>query len=193
MSKYFKFFPKAQYKFANSTFSIQKTISNITLKTVLRDSLSQDDPYLYLRYTVREGERAEDVSNFYYDDPGLVWLIYFANDIIDPYTQWPMDYPDFTSYFRKKYAEQALPTDVDPIEWGQNTLRTDNIVHYKNVADDTILLSTDSYTRAQTFDSEFLDYAFTEPISISERKDFLAEEWKIVEYTRCIYNLHFPI
>ena len=149
MSKYFRYYPQTQYAFANGSFTIEKSVKNISLKTVLKDGLSQDDPYAFLRYTISEDEKAEDIADFYYDDPAMSWLVYFANDIVDPYTQWPKTYEDFTEYFRKKYASQALPTGTDAIVWGQDTTRTDNIVHWKNTDDETILISPDSYIRAQ--------------------------------------------
>jgi len=156
MSKYFRYYPQTQYAFANGSFTIEKSVKNISLKTVLKDGLSQDDPYAFLRYTISEDEKAEDIADFYYDDPAMSWLVYFANDIVDPYTQWPKTYENFTEYFRKKYASQALPTGTDAIVWGQDTTRTDNIVHWKNTDDETILISPDSYIRAQTFNGDFV-------------------------------------
>ena len=156
MSKYFRYYPQTQYAFANGSFTIEKSVKNISLKTTLMDKLSQDDPYAFLRYTISEDEKAEDVADFYYDDPAMSWLVYFANDIVDPYTQWPKTYENFTEYFRKKYASQALPTGTDAIVWGQDATRTDNIVHWKNTDDETILISPDSYIRAQTFNGDFV-------------------------------------
>ena len=156
MSKYFRYYPQTQYAFANGSFTIEKSVKNISLKTVLLDGLSQDDPYAFLRYTIVENEKAEDIADFYYDDPAMSWLVYFANDIVDPYTQWPKTYENFTEYFRKKYASQALPTGTDAIVWGQDTTRTDNIVHWKKTDDETILISPDSYIRAQTFNGDFV-------------------------------------
>ena len=156
MSKYFRYYPQTQYAFANGSFTIEKSVKNISLKTTLMDKLSQDDPYAFLRYTISEDEKAEDVADFYYDDPAMSWLVYFANDIVDPYTQWPKTYENFTEYFRKKYASQALPTGTDAIVWGQDTTRTDNIVHWKKTDDETILISPDSYIRAQTFNGDFV-------------------------------------
>ena len=156
MSKYFRYYPQTQYAFANGSFTIEKSVKNISLKTVLMDNLSQDDPYSFLRYTIIENEKAEDIADFYYDDPAMSWLVYFANDIVDPYTQWPKTYENFTEYFRKKYASQALPTGTDAIVWGQNATRTDNIVHWKNTDDETMLISPDSYIRAQTFNGDFV-------------------------------------
>ena len=156
MSKYFRYYPQTQYAFANGSFTIEKSVKNISLKTSLINNLSQNDPYSFLRYTIREDEKAEDIADFYYDDPAMSWLVYFANDIVDPYTQWPKTYENFTEYFRKKYASQALPTGTDAIVWGQDTTRTDNIVHWKNTDDETMLISPDSYIRAQTFNGDFV-------------------------------------
>ena len=156
MSKYFRYYPQTQYAFANGSFTIEKSVKNISLKTSLINNLSQNDPYSFLRYTIREDEKAEDIADFYYDDPAMSWLVYFANNIVDPYTQWPKTYENFTEYFRKKYASQALPTGTDAIVWGQDTTRTDNIVHWKKTDDETILISPDSYIRAQTFNGDFV-------------------------------------
>ena len=156
MSKYFRYYPQTQYVFANGSFTIEKSVKNISLKTSLINNLSQNDPYSFLRYTIIENEKAEDIADFYYDDPAMSWLVYFANDIVDPYTQWPKTYENFTEYFRKKYASQALPTGTDAIVWGQNATRTDNIVHWKNTDDETMLISPDSYIRAQTFNGDFV-------------------------------------
>ena len=156
MSKYFRYYPQTQYAFANGSFTIEKSVKNISLKTSLINNLSQNDPYSFLRYTIREDEKAEDIADFYYDDPAMSWLVYFANDIVDPYTQWPKTYENFTEYFRKKYASQALPTGTDAIVWGQDATRTDNIVHWKKTDDETILISPDSYIRAQTFNGDFV-------------------------------------
>ena len=53
MAGYFRNFPKTSYKFANSSFEVSKVISNITLKTVILDKLSQDDPYVYYNAPVK--------------------------------------------------------------------------------------------------------------------------------------------
>lgn len=163
MSKYFTFFPTTKYKVANSSFSIEKVVKNITLKTDIIEGLSQDDPYLYLKYTVKEGERAEDVSEFYYGSTKYVWLVYMSNDIIDPYSQWPKEFDQFQKYLNKKYASQAGSTEA--VYWTQNTGITENIIHYKNNVDEVTLISPDSYTLAQTFND-----------------DFVAGEWSAVRY-----------
>jgi hypothetical protein len=167
MSRYFINFPKVKYELANSSFSTTKVVSNITLKTALQKTLPQNDPSLYQRYLVKENERAEDIAEFYYGNVNLVWLVYFSNQIIDPYTQWPKSSSDFNKYFVKKYASKSQPDGTDPIVWGQNTTRTDNIVRWEQIEQQpdengftkgvvVSAISPDSYTRAQTFNPDFV-------------------------------------
>ena len=164
MSRYFINFPKVKYELANSSFSATKVVSNITLKTTLQKTLPQNDPSLYQRYLVKENERAEDIAEFYYGNVNLVWLVYFSNQIIDPYTQWPKSSSDFNKYFVKKYASKSQPDGTDPIVWGQNTTRTDNIVRWEQIEQqpdengftkDVVVsaISPDSYTHAQIFNN----------------------------------------
>lgn len=163
MSKYFTYFPNTKYKLANNSFAKTEIISNISLRVTLLESFAQDDPYLYLRYVVKEGERAEDISNFYYDDPKYVWLIHFANDIVDPYEQWPKKDDDFKKYINSKYKN--FSGDVDPVFWTQDETITANIKHYKNTSNNEWIISKDSYTLSQNLNP-----------------DFVAGDWQAVRY-----------
>lgn len=58
----------------------------------------------YYPYTMSEGQRSDTLSNDYYDNPGYEWLIYFANDIIDPYYDMPMSDDNFYNYIVSKYG-----------------------------------------------------------------------------------------
>ena len=89
------------------------------------------DPYSFLPYTIKEGERAEDIAYHYYGDSNYTWLIYLANNIIDPYNEWPMDEYTFNQYLISKYSDQAGGLNgYDLIDWTRTTTNTDNIVYY---------------------------------------------------------------
>lgn len=92
---------------------------------------SIENPYAFLPYTIEEGDRAEDVAFHYYGDPNYSWLVYLANDIIDPYNEWPMDEFTFNQYIIEKYKDQSGGrTGYDVVTWAQDTTRSDNIVYY---------------------------------------------------------------
>jgi hypothetical protein len=95
MAKYFRYFPKIEYN--------GLSVTDITRRVKVAEKL-QADPYLFLPYTVTDDDRAEDIARLYYGDVNKVWMIYLANNIIDPYTQWPLSNEKFESTIRKKYA-----------------------------------------------------------------------------------------
>jgi hypothetical protein len=89
------------------------------------------NPYVFLPYTIEEGDRAEDIAYHYYGDPNYSWLVYLANNIVDPYNEWPMDEYTFNQYIIEKYKERSSGrTGWDVIAWAQDTTRDDNIAYY---------------------------------------------------------------
>jgi hypothetical protein len=58
----------------------------------------------YYPYTIKDGQRADSLSDDYYNSPGYEWLIYFANDIIDPYYDLPMTEDNFYNHIVSKYG-----------------------------------------------------------------------------------------
>jgi hypothetical protein len=123
MSKYFANFPLIQYD--------GKTITDITRRSKIIDDLLKD-PYIFLPYTVREGEKPEDIAQNYYGSVDDTWLVMLSNGMMDPYTSWPMDERQFNQYFINKYAEISRTTggSYDVISWAQDPENTDNIVYY---------------------------------------------------------------
>ena len=89
-----------------------------------------NNPYLYYPYTVTEGERAEDIANFYYGSVDYVWLVYMANNIIDPYHEWPMDPQTFNDYLVEKYQAESGEIGEDVIDWTRDPNNDDNIIFY---------------------------------------------------------------
>jgi hypothetical protein len=89
-----------------------------------------ENPYVILPYTIKEGERAEDIAFYYYGNPNYVWIVYLANNIIDPYNEWPLDEDTFNNYIMDKYKEQSGREGWDVVAWAQDETRDDNVVYY---------------------------------------------------------------
>jgi hypothetical protein len=79
---------------------------NIVAKLSLVDSVKQNTT-IFFPYTIKEGERADNIASIYYDDPELYWLIYLVNDIVDPYHDWPKDQNTLDSFIAEKYNSVA--------------------------------------------------------------------------------------
>jgi hypothetical protein len=119
--KYFENFPIIEYE--------GRRVRDISRRSNFVRSVS-NNPYLYYPYTVSEGERAEDIAQFYYGSVDYVWLVYMANNIIDPYHEWPMDPQTFNDYLVQKYTEQSGEIGEDVIDWTRDPNSDENIIYY---------------------------------------------------------------
>lgn len=155
MSNYFKFFPDIEYG--------EKVIKNICRRVMFSDTIGSN-PYVFLPYVIKEDERPEDVSYYYYDSVDYVWLIYLANNIIDPKYDWPMSQNNLNNFIIQKYRSSANTTGNDVLNWSKNTQITDNILYYENSEFDRI--TTKTYELESAFqNSDFISGDWT-PIRV---------------------------
>jgi hypothetical protein len=119
--KYFENFPLIEYE--------GRKVRDISRRASFIKALS-NNPYVYYPYTVSEGERAESVAQFYYGSVDYVWLVYMANNIIDPYHEWPMDPQTFNEFLVEKYTEESGEVGEDVIDWTRDEGNDDNIIFY---------------------------------------------------------------
>ena len=145
------------------------SVIDITRKGKLKVSNSAT---AYLPYTVKEGEKPEDVAYYYYGDPELAWLVLSINDIVDPYTQWPKTQSGLDDYIIKQYETQSGTTGRAVLEWTQNTAITANIKWYESKYNSDVRINHKTYSA-----SPQPDPAFT------------ASEWKVIR----IYDYEFKL
>lgn len=120
MTRYFENFPTIEYE--------GQRVKDITRRNQFTKLVSTN-PLLYMPYTVREGERPEDIANFYYGSTDYTWLVYVSNNIIDPYHQWPMAEADFNNYLIEKYGEQSGRIGEEIVDWTRED-NGENIIYY---------------------------------------------------------------
>ena len=94
MTKYFDKFKIVSYNNINAV--------NITQRAGIANLYKQYATNFY-PYTIGDGETAEQIAQDYYGDASYDWIVYFCNNIIDPYHDWPKSYVDFQNYISKKY------------------------------------------------------------------------------------------
>lgn len=143
MSKYFTHFQKIEYG--------GKEIRNITNRSRIREDLLSD-PYIYLPYTIADGEKPETVAELYYGSVDDTWLVLLANNMTDPYYDWPLSDEEFDQYFIDKYSEFSNKTGYDVIRWGQNTNIRDNIIYYYKIIDKSVVQETTPQSASQFLD-----------------------------------------
>jgi len=122
--KYFENFPIIEYD--------GKKVRDITRRNTLMRSL-QTNPLVFLPYTVKEGEKPEDIANFYYGSTDYTWLVYLSNNIVDPYHQWPKSELELQDYIIDKYADESGRTGQDVIDWAQEENEANVVYYYRDV------------------------------------------------------------
>ena len=102
MSQFFENFPITYYRFSNTEEPILLThiLRRFKFKEYVKSLVSVWDAYL-----IRDGMSPDAVAYEIYNDPYLHWLILLFNDIVDPFTDWPMDQDVLTKYISKKYSD----------------------------------------------------------------------------------------
>lgn len=95
MAGYFNFFPSTEY--ANTI------VTNLISKVKFDQSVQRNLAVFY-PYTIEQGERPDQIAARYYDNPELDWLIYLANDIVDPYHDWPLTQDQLYEFLAAKYG-----------------------------------------------------------------------------------------
>lgn len=116
-SSYFKNFPTIVYS--------GSLVTNIIARAKI-DSSVRDKTAVFFPYTVREGERPDTIASNYYEDPNFAWLIYYANETLDPYFEWPLSGNEFKEFIQRKYGSVAKAQDT--IAFFRNNWQTDEAI-----------------------------------------------------------------
>ncbi len=165
MAGYFNFFPSTEY--AN-------TIVTNVISKVKFDQSVQKNLAVFYPYTVEQGERPDQIAARYYSNPELDWVIYLANDIMDPYYDWPLSQNQFYDYITAKY--------------GSVSAAQSKIAFYRNnyASDDTVL-SVSSYNALSQYLKKYFKpvLGFNGEVVSYERKelDQVLETNKVIDLT----------
>jgi len=95
---YFNKFPTVVYN--------GQLAKNLLARAKLSDE-TRNNKIVFQKYTMNDLDRVDVLSNYYYDNPGYSWLVWFSNDVIDPYYDMPLSELDFTRYVENKYGSMA--------------------------------------------------------------------------------------
>lgn len=119
MSNFLDKFPLIRYTVDNSQLSELDTVTNLLFRIGIIKEVMETNIDSYQYYSVKDGERPEILANKIYGTPEAHWIILYANDIYDPYYDWPMDQRSFEKYIVKKYGS---------LQWAKT-----NYHHYEKV------------------------------------------------------------
>lgn len=164
VERYFEKFPTISYS--------NNEVIDITRRTALFKSVSEN-PFAYYPYDISSGEERADYLSFrYYDDSYMSWIIYHANEIIDPYYQWHMNYDDFNRFIDKRYG--SLQDSILKVH------------HYRNNWENAGTISVEDYNALTDGQKNYWDPIYNyKSIDSYKRKevDWRANTNKIIKYT----------
>ena len=97
---YFENFPTLYYTLDNNKTG--QIVQDIFRRIVLSAQITNNN-VLYEEYEIQDGDTPEILSDKFYDDPALYWVILITNGILDPRFDWPMDWNKLEQYIERKY------------------------------------------------------------------------------------------
>ena len=122
---YFSDFPQIEYQ--------AKVARSIMARPRIASSLLSNPAAIY-SYTVNGDLRPDQVAHLYYGDSELLWLIFLANNIVDPYYGWPLTQNTFQDFIISKYGSIATAkSTIKHYRYQEKDKATDEIWKTKEI------------------------------------------------------------
>lgn len=119
MGNFFDKFPLVRYTVDKKLLNEYNAVTNVLFRIGLIKDVMENNVNAYYYYNVRDGDRPEILAEQIYGNAEAHWMILYANNIYDPYYDWPMDERTFEKYIIKKYGS---------LQWAKT-----NYHHYEKV------------------------------------------------------------
>ena len=146
---YFNYFPSKLYEIEGNAVSY-KEVKDILRRVAIPEAFRQAEAYT-VPYIVSDGDRPDTVSQLAYGRSDLHWLILMANEIHNPYFQWPLSNSQLVSVTSEKYPGIAvyLKDSGARISNGEE-------VYYKGTKIGTVLRWTPTFLKLEIAETETL-------------------------------------
>jgi hypothetical protein len=157
MPHFFKHFPTVSYDVKKNNKPV--ILTNVMLRFKIAEVL-KNRTAVYYDYTVKESDTPTSIADKYYGDATLDWIIFLANDIVDPLYDWPLDQNSLNTFIINKYgsvaAAQAQVHHYEKIIRTASTYRSDTPVKEKSIhVDETTYLTLDASVRREVTNYEY--------------------------------------
>ena len=106
--RFFSQFPKVPYSFDQFTPTINTQIIDMYRYVDINRDITSDLS-AYLRYSIKDGERPDQVSHKLYKSPDFHWTFFIINELLkDGIHNWPKSYVELDDYLRKTYGSYSV-------------------------------------------------------------------------------------
>jgi hypothetical protein len=165
-------------------------LTNLMIRTEIIPSLL-NNPLLFYSYDIQDGDTPEIVADKYYGDSYRYWIVLYANQIIDPQWQWPLNQNLFTDYIVSKYKNAT----ANSLNISANTVTSGQVLAYTqgNIQNYVKTIATiDSSTNEKTSTDYYIDS--TAYLLVQESTDTIGFSTgaqvtqTISKYTESIYD-----
>lgn len=107
MGNFLDKFPLVRYTVDKKPSNDFDFVTNLLFRIGIIKDIMENNVNAYYFYDVKDSDRPETLAEQIYGDAQAHWIILYANDIYDPYYDWPMDDRTFEKYITKKYGSLA--------------------------------------------------------------------------------------
>lgn len=150
MSEYFTNFKKIDYNIEKVKPLRTSKAVNILNRPIIRDKILASISSYY-EYTVQERDRPDTLAYDYYGSASYTWLVLLANDIKDPYYDWPLFGDNFDAYIIKKYG--GLAQAAQKVHHYEEVLREESQIYdvndgYKKLLERSIVVDETTYNNS---------------------------------------------
>jgi hypothetical protein len=133
---YFKSLPKILIIDGNTSIVATNLMARAS---IIADLLK--NPLLLYSYDIQDTDTPEIIAHKYYGDVERYWLVMFANQLLDPQWDWPMNGRVFSDFLDKKYTPETL---VDAHHYEKIITQTDSGTN--TVTTETIIIDSNTYS-----------------------------------------------
>jgi hypothetical protein len=103
--EFFQQFPTILYTFDPNLFDYDSVV-NIFARVKILDAVLQNS-LVYYQYAVKDSDTAEIIASKYYGDTKRHWMVFFANQVVDPYFDVPLKERDLENNIVLQYGSLA--------------------------------------------------------------------------------------
>ena len=103
--KYFANFDSINYSLDDNNLDFKQIKNPLTRVSIIRDVL--ENLQIFYQYQMKDSDDPEVIASKLYDDPNRYWVVMFANNLIDPYYDIPLNYDELDSLVTQKYGSIA--------------------------------------------------------------------------------------
>ena len=162
MSDFFSNYTKIDYNM-NKVKPLSTTRAvNILNRPQIRDKVLANVS-TYYPYNVQPNDRPDTISYDYYGSVSYTWIILLANDIVDPYYDWPIFGKNFDNYLTKKYG--SIDSARTSIHHYEEVLREETVIYSetegnKKILEKSIVVDKDTYDNSSRPKRIIYDYDY---------------------------------